>query len=106
MSSDVCEYLSVIFSALSHPKRVKILRVLQGGRRTVNEIAAAVGLSQPSASQHLQVLRSAGLVASERIGNQCLYRVADQRVLELCRLAQTLYSDRLKNASKTLIASE
>ncbi len=72
----------------------------------MNEIAAAVGLSQPSASQHLQVLRSSGLVASERAGNQCYYWISDPKVLELCKLAHALYSDRLKIASKALATSE
>jgi len=106
VSADVCEQLSEIFSALSHPKRVKILRTLQSSRKTVSEIAAAIELSQPSTSQHLQVLRSSGLVAFERVGNQCYYWISDPRVLELCRIAQNLYSDRLRSASKTLITSE
>jgi DNA-binding transcriptional ArsR family regulator len=63
--------------ALSEPNRLRIVELLRGGPRSVNEIAEQLALSQPLASKHLRVLREAGLV---RVRVE-----AQQRVYELQR---------------------
>ncbi len=76
--------------ALADPKRLCVLETLAAGERSVSELSREVGCHVPNMSQHLSVLRSAGLVAARRDGNTVFYRVADQRVLEAYRLIQTL----------------
>lgn len=70
MSSSSCEYVAEVFRALSHPKRLAIVELLLKGPRTVTEIAESIGVPQPVASQHLRVLRDAGIVESEWGGRQ------------------------------------
>jgi len=62
-----------VFRALSHKTRRSILNRLRKGEQSVTHIQKALRVSQPTASQHLAVLRDAGLVQQRRIGNQVLY---------------------------------
>ena len=67
--------------AIAHPHRLEILEHLAQGERGVDALSARLGLSIANASQHLQQLRRAGLVASRRNGKFILYRLADDTVL-------------------------
>jgi DNA-binding transcriptional ArsR family regulator len=62
------------FNAVAEPRRRHILEFIAAEERSVGEIADALGLEQPSASKHLQVLREVGLVTMRRDGRQTLYR--------------------------------
>lgn len=73
---------------MSDPKRLCVIEQLADGERSVSELSREVGCHVPNMSQHLAVLRSAGLVASRREGNNVLYRLADERVLAAYRLLQ------------------
>jgi DNA-binding transcriptional ArsR family regulator len=76
--------------ALADPKRLCVLESLAGGELSVSDLSTTVGCQVPNMSQHLAVLRSAGLVQSRRDGNTVYYRLADIRVLEAYRLIQSL----------------
>jgi DNA-binding transcriptional ArsR family regulator len=61
--------------ALSHPGRRAMLRLVLERELPVSELAERVGVSQPAASQHLRVLRDAGLIRGRVDGRRRLYRV-------------------------------
>lgn len=69
--------------AIAHPHRLEILEHLAQGERGVDALSVRLGLSIANASQHLQQLRRAGLVASRRDGKFILYRLADDTVLSV-----------------------
>lgn len=69
--------------AVGHPHRLEILEHLAQGERGVDALSGRLGLSMANASQHLQQLRRAGLVACRRDGKFILYRIADDTVLTL-----------------------
>ena len=77
---------AAIGRALADPKRLCVLETLATGDRSVSELSREVGCHVPNMSQHLSVLRSAGVVATRRDGNTVYYRLADERVLEAFRL--------------------
>ena len=62
------------FNAIAEPRRRHILELIAAEERSVNEIAEALELNQPSVSKHLQVLRDVGLVAVRRDGRRTMYR--------------------------------
>ena len=62
------------FNAIAEPRRRHILELIAGEERSVNEIADALELGQPSVSKHLQVLLNVGLVTVRRDGRRTLYR--------------------------------
>ena len=76
--------------ALADPKRLCVLESLAAGELSVSELSVQVGCQVPNMSQHLAVLRSAGLVSTRRDGNTIYYRLADPRVIEAYRLIQTI----------------
>lgn len=62
-----------VFSALSNPVRRDILALLRDGDRSAGELAEHFQLSKPTLSSHFGVLKEAGLILSERRGNQIIY---------------------------------
>ena len=64
-----------VLDALGDPTRRTVLELLRGGERSVRELTDATGVSQPAVSQHLRVLRDAGLVAVRPVGTRRLHRV-------------------------------
>jgi len=76
--------------ALADPKRLCVLESLAAGELSVSDLSTTVGCHVPNMSQHLSVLRSAGLVTSRREGSTVLYRLSDPRVLEAYRLIQDI----------------
>ena len=81
---------AAVARALGDPKRLCVLESLAGGELSVGELAARVVCQVPNMSQHLSVLRSAGLVSARRDGSTVYYRLADERVLEAYRSIQAL----------------
>ena len=76
--------------ALADPKRLCVLESLAVGELSVGELSTQVGCQVPNMSQHLAVLRRAGLVSSRRDGATVYYRLADPRVLEAYRLIKSI----------------
>jgi DNA-binding transcriptional ArsR family regulator len=76
--------------ALADPKRLCVLETLAAGELSVGDLSSAAGCQVPNMSQHLAVLRSAGLVTTRREGSTVFYRLTDPRVLEAYRLIQEI----------------
>lgn len=81
---------AAVARALGDAKRLCVLESLAGGEASVGELATRVSCQVPNMSQHLAVLRSAGLVIARRDGNTVYYRLADPRILEAYQLLQTI----------------
>jgi ArsR family transcriptional regulator len=81
---------AAVAKALADPKRLCVLQSLADGELSVRELSDRVGCHVPNMSQHLAVLRNSGLVLTRRDGNAIYYRLADLRILEACRLLQSI----------------
>ena len=90
--------------ALASGRRIELLDVLANGERTVEALAGEVGLSVANTSQHLQILRQAGLVSSRREGTSVHYRLAGPEVFELWRTLRTLAASRLAEVERLAAA--
>jgi DNA-binding transcriptional ArsR family regulator len=84
-----------ICKVLTDPKRLLLLRALRGADRTVGELAAEIGSSLPNASQHLAVLRSAGLVDGRREGASVRYRLSEPAIIDACDIVEGIVDRRL-----------
>jgi len=89
-SEDDRQRFAAVGRALADPKRLCVLESLASGELSVSDLSSRVGCQIPNMSQHLAVLRSAGLVTTRRSGNTIYYRLADTRVLEAYQLIQAL----------------
>jgi rhodanese-related sulfurtransferase len=75
--------LARIGTALSSPVRLELLELLAQGERSVDELATLTGASVANASQHLQKLKAAGLIAGRKEGQYVYYRLAGDEVVAL-----------------------
>jgi DNA-binding transcriptional ArsR family regulator len=67
-------------AAIAHPARRRLLTLVRNVERTPSELADEVGLTRPATSQHLRVLRDAGLVTVRQHGGNRYYRVEAERL--------------------------
>lgn len=74
-----------LFKALADPNRRAVLERLASGSRNATELRDGLPISQPAMSQHLKVLRGAGLVSEQRVGRQVNYVVNPEGLMELDR---------------------
>lgn len=81
-----------IYKALSHPTRLAILNLLRDGDECVCHMEACLGLRQAYISQHLMVLRNAGLITNSRSGLNRYYTLNNDRILEIIDLVSQLRS--------------
>src|SRR5262245_20808709 len=81
---------SAIAKTLGHPSRLELLEQLGQAERSVEALARKAGLSIANASQHLQQLRRAGIVATRRDGKFIYYSLADDAVLDLLAALGTI----------------
>jgi DNA-binding transcriptional ArsR family regulator len=84
------------FEAIAQPKRRKIIRLLAAGELTAGEIASQFDVTQPAISQHLKVLREAGLVVERRDGTRRLFSVRPEGLAELDAFLTEVLPSRLE----------
>lgn len=88
-----------VFAALANPARRELLRLLLDGSRTVNDLASHFDMRRPSVSEHLKVLRDAGLVSERKSGRERHYRLEAGPLMELqdwLHPYERFWRDRLK----------
>lgn len=81
--ADVLTRAGELLRALAAPVRIAIVLELRGAQRCVHELVEILQLPQPLVSQHLRVLKAAGVVAGERSGREVLYRLVDHHLTEI-----------------------
>ncbi|MGL6279031.1 MAG: ArsR/SmtB family transcription factor [Gaiella sp.] len=82
--------------AIAEPRRRAILRLVRDGERSAGEIAAQFEVTRPAVSQHLTVLKEAGLVSERRDGTRRLYRARPQGLEELRTFLEEFWDERLE----------
>jgi DNA-binding transcriptional ArsR family regulator len=92
-----------VFEAIAQPKRREILRLLAAGELSAGEVASHFAVTQPAISQHLKVLKEAGLITERRDAQRRLFSVRPEGLADLHGfLAEVLPSslERLKQAAE------
>lgn len=82
--------------ALADETRQQIMKICCCTRLSVNEIVAQTGVSQPTVSHHLKVLRDAGLVRTERHGKEIYYSLNQEKMADSCCSVSTIFAPRIK----------
>lgn len=94
-----------IFTALADPTRRRIIESLAAGETSFGELAAQFDMSRPAVSQHLKVLRDAGIVASRPDAQRRIYRLNDESLEEVdawIRKVREFWSRRLDRLERLL----
>lgn len=100
----VTEAKAELFKALAHPARVRVLELLAEQELSMGELAQRIGLEPSHLSQHVSVLRRAGVVDSRRVKTTVLCALRDPQTAELLAVARRLISGNLRQ-SQTLLAA-
>ena len=88
-----------VLKTLSNPRRLEIIHLLADGPREVTRLAEEMGISQPNVSQHLALMRSAGVVEAERDGREVRYRLSDPEIIVACETMRGVLVRRLARIS-------
>jgi DNA-binding transcriptional ArsR family regulator len=82
-------------TALADPSRRAIFEALRGGPSAVGELAKRFPISRPAVSQHLKVLKEAGLVTDHAVGTRRLYRIRPEGIAEMRAYLDRMWDDAL-----------
>ncbi len=93
MQAEICR-------ALGHPRRIQILDLLADGERPVAELLQALGVSKVNLSQHLAVMKHAGLVESHQQGREVSYRLAFPEIKDPCCAVREVLALQLKKNTR------
>jgi ArsR family transcriptional regulator, zinc-responsive transcriptional repressor len=80
---EILDAAGELLRALAAPVRIAIVLQLHESQRCVHELVDALGVPQPLVSQHLKILKAAGVVTGERSGREVLYRLADHHLAHI-----------------------
>lgn len=94
-----------ICRVLTDPKRLMLLDALRDDELSVGQLADAIGTSLPNASQHLAVLRGAGLVEARRSGTTIRYRIGEPAIVHASDIVHDIVAGRLASVSRAPAAS-
>lgn len=98
LHADLCK-------VLTDPKRLMLLDALRRGERSVGELAETIGSTLANTSQHLAVMRSAGLVDGTRDGTTVRYRLAEPAIIDACDIVRGIVDRRLARTAATTAPS-
>jgi len=102
-NTEIFERQAIICKALAHPGRLEILDLLGQGERGVSELQKVLGISKTSISQHLSILKSAGVLTTRRAGKQIYCSLALPEVKQACQLIRKVLEAQIA-ASHRLVA--
>jgi DNA-binding transcriptional ArsR family regulator len=98
--------VETVLRALAAPTRREIIRLVRRRELSAGQIASHFDVSRPAISQHLTVLRAAGLVSERRAGNRRLYRTRPQALAEVRRFIEEFWIDHLAGLKTAAEAEE
>lgn len=94
----VYQFMARLVGSLANARRLEIVELLKDRERRVSELAATLGLPQATTSQHLAILRRAGIVETRKAGNAVYYRLAIPTLVQAC--------DAMARASRDLLVRQ
>ncbi len=95
LTQEVSSLHADICSALADPNRILIIYALAEQSRSVNDLSAELGISQPATSRNLKILRERGLVYTQRLGTTLIYHLTDPRLVDALNMLRSVLRDRL-----------
>ena len=91
----IYELQAEVLKTLANPRRLEMAHLLADEPMTVGRLADRMSVAQPNVSQHLALMRAAGVVLAERDGREICYRLADPDIIAACRLMRAALQRRL-----------
>jgi len=103
LEDQIYERQVLICKAFANPIRLRILDLLSNGGRSSSSIQETLGISRTNLSQHLAVLRSAGVVATRREGKQIHCSLAIPEVKQACTLIRNVLRAQIRHGQRLAV---
>lgn len=103
---DLHRFKADYLKAMAHPVRIRVLEILRDGEVAVADVQTQVDADVANISQHLAVLRRAGIVTARKTGLNVLYSVRDTEVFTILDALRTVFSHRLDSMQNVLAADQ
>lgn len=100
----IFERQAVICKAFAHPVRLHLLDLLGKGEKGVSTLQAELGISKTNLSQHLAILRAAGVLATRREGKQVYCSLAIPEVRQACHLIRKVLQAQIEESRRLVLA--
>ena len=97
LTQEITDLHAGICSALADTNRILILYALHEKPSNVSDLAREVGIKQPAASRHLNLLRERGLVSAQREGQSMMYTLIDARIIQALDLLRSVLTSKLRS---------
>jgi DNA-binding transcriptional ArsR family regulator len=91
-----------VFKAMAHPTRLFVVDELSRGERCVNELQEMIGSDMSTISKHLSVLRTSGVIADEKRGNQVFYSLLVPCVMNFFGCVESVLQNRAQQTTELL----
>jgi len=102
--SELQVFKAEFFKALAHPLRIRMLEILLGGEKSVQELQSELGVHQPIVSQQLAVLRAKNIVSARKQGTTVRNAVRDPLLADLLDVARRIFNNQLIGSQSMLRA--
>lgn len=102
LSDHTLENVAAFLKCLGEPMRLKILRALHDGERSVSELIKDTGATQSNISKHLATLTWSHIVTARKEGTSTFYRITDPNITAICDTVCRSIADRIRQESSTL----
>lgn len=84
---------------MGHPRRIQILNLLSAGERSGVDLRRVLGIGKVNLSQHLSIMKRAGLIRSRQHGREYVYSLAVREISTACQLIRTVLAERLRQGA-------
>jgi len=95
MDDRIFELHAEVCKTLANPWRLKLIELLRDGERPLKELVEETGIPLANVSQHLSIMKAAGVVGVRRVGSRSFYRLANPKILKAFDLMREVLRDRL-----------
>ncbi len=96
MEDQIYAYHAEMCKVFSHPKRLKLINLLQDKEMSASELGGKLTLSPSTLSQHLKMMKERRILISRKAGNMVYYRIANLRLLEACDLLREILFEQIR----------
>jgi DNA-binding transcriptional ArsR family regulator len=100
--SSTFEMQAELCQAMSNAIRLEIVHLLSDGPKHVGELAQAAGHPQATISRHLATLRNAGVIISQRQGQEVYYQIANPKIVSVCDLMRQILAEQALHSSEMM----
>ncbi len=104
MPESIFDLQAQLCQTMSNATRLRIVHTLRDGPKSVGKLAEVLELDQAKVSQHLAVLKSRGIVASQRQGSAVIYRITNPKIERICDLMREVLAEQAAQRSELIQA--